>query len=303
MDYNSKRRRSETSTKAASGVCRNNFDEVFQPKVGTIRSSWLCHVDWIGLDNDKNMPSLVTGQVVSREELNLALKSLSRQLLEVKRRLGPAAEITAKAQNAQAGNSVTTSYEQFVEARRACNPYESLGEGQSGGLNNLFMNRSAIKLANIDAMLNFCLSTCWQRDTFVFADICGAPGGFSEYLVRRCIASGISLVRGYGMSLVGANEHGEGSKWKLEDVEFRENGTQVQYQICNGDGTGDIFKWGNVESIQSAIENDCGFHRSDDDDAGEQGKVDVVVADGGFDAQRDAEDQEGIAQKVRFEEL
>lgn len=301
MNSNSKRRRSETSVKVAHSACRNNFDEVFLPKVGTIRSSWLCSVDWIGLDNDKNMPSLIANQVSSREELNLALKSLSRQLLEVKRRLGPAAEIAAQAHNAQAGNSATTtSYEQFVEARRACNPYETLGEGQSGGLNTLFMNRSAIKLANIDAMLDFCLSTCLKCDTFVFADICGAPGGFSEYLVRRCIASGVSHVQGYGMSLVGANEHGEGTKWKLEDVEFRENGTQVQYRICNGDGTGDIFKWENIESLQSSIESDCRFHCSSDDE-GRHGKVDVVVADGGFDAQRDAEDQEGIAQKVRLQ--
>lgn len=51
------------------------------------------------------------------------------------------------------------------------------------------MNRAAMKMANIDAILNFALSqpTTQGGEPFVhghelmyFADVCAGPGGFSE---------------------------------------------------------------------------------------------------------------------------
>jgi cap1 methyltransferase len=265
-----------------------------------VRSSWLHDVQWIEsrnflLDDAVSVPH----EMIAGDELQFEIQSLSKQLLQAKRTLSPAAERCAQAHNTLSirnRTAKTTARQQFVEARRVCNPFECLGEGQGGGLNTLFMNRSAIKLANIDAMLDFCISKYQNTGTFLFADLCGAPGGFSEYIMRRCIASRVSSCRGYGLSLFGSNEYGSGATWKLGDIDRDQGDTHLQYRICYGaDGTGDIFHWGNVESLQSDIRNDSSTYSTNDE---ETGKVHLVLADGGFDAQRDAEDQEGIAQKL-----
>ena len=268
---------------------RDCFEQVLRQAKDSdqvVRSSWLCHVEWIDDKNDSFR------EEEDEDHLQSQLESLAKQLLQVKRRLGPAAEKCA-----QESCGSTTASEQFVQARRACNPMESLGEGQGGGLNNMFMNRSAIKLANMDAMLDFCISHLLPEEkVFQFVDLCGAPGGFSEYLLRRCMASGVSC-RGYGLSLVGSNEHGRATEWKLDNnIDYQESdGVRIQYRVCLGaDGTGDIFHWGNIESVKSTIQRDDNSSTT----KCEGGGVHLVVADGGFDAQRDAEDQEGIAQKL-----
>ncbi|CAN0090309.1 unnamed protein product, partial [Hapterophycus canaliculatus] len=109
----------------------------------------------------------------------------------------------------------------FKRARSACNPAEALGSGS-------FLNRSAMKLANIDAVLGEQLSlpsrpsadggqaegktlpegACIRESlregespsALLFADLCGGPGGFSEYLLRRRRRQGLSA-RGWGISL------------------------------------------------------------------------------------------------------
>ena len=216
---------------------------------------------------------------------------------------------------------------EFAEARRLCNPLEPLGEGRNGGMNRMFMNRSAIKLANIDAILDFSLTTYsttfpgksftvglnqehMQKSpadkTFLFVDLCGSPGGFSEYIMKRYQKTSASNpddntsreVHGFGFSLIGRNEHGNGTTWRLPStINKVSNGCQVNYQICRGiDGSGDIYKWENVIDLQRTIFTDLqksiGLTRQ------QQAKVHLVVADGGFDAQRDSEYQEELSQKL-----
>ena len=219
------------------------------------------------------------------------IESLRRQLLQVKRRLWPAAEQCAQA------TGMSSAQSEFSSARRICNPMEPLGEGRAGGLNNLFMNRSAIKLANMDAILDFSLTTKTNTAAgpFLFVDLCGAPGGFSEYIMKRYQSEHTSgECRGYGMSLKGSNEHGRGIQWKLApEVSETNGGVQTKYLICHGmDGTGDIYKWENVISMQHAIETDLCYSGIS------QQKVNLVLADGGMDVQRDSECQEELAQKL-----
>jgi cap1 methyltransferase len=288
---NAKRRRPDPESTASSihEAHRDYFDEVLGRHDGglpPVISSWLRNVEWIGMAQPE-------GQAAISEELKLEIQVLSKQLIQVKRRLGSAAERSAEASH----EDRKTSSQEFVEARRACNPYEVLGEGQSGGLNALFMNRSAIKLANVDAMIGFCLTRSHGSGPFLFADLCGAPGGFSEYIISRYIASGMPSCRGYGMSLVGSNEYGCGLRWKLEDFAHSGCGSEVHYKVCLGaDGTGDIFHWDNVESLQTLIARDAPNKSAENDN--HPGKVHLVLVDGGFDAQRDAEDQEGVTQKL-----
>lgn len=70
----------------------------------------------------------------------------------------------------------------FLGARNACNPFEKLS-------NSAFMNRAAIKIANIDSVVKLP-----KVDTF--CDIAAGPGGFTQYIQYRYPSS-----YGYGMTL------------------------------------------------------------------------------------------------------
>jgi cap1 methyltransferase len=269
---------------------------------GRTRNSWL-------VDRSDSTDCMIEARsTVPSAEVAAQIRSLSQQLIQTKRRLWPAAELCGQVWQS---NPQT----EFWKARASTNPMETLGERRHRGMNQMFINRSAIKLANVDAILDFGLTRSaggyYGRDggakdhqrqggmPFLFADLCGAPGGFSEYLLKRCQSNGHSC-RGYGMSLDGLNEHGEGAGWRLRDVSQRDatRSLETSYRICGGaDGTGDIYQWENVLSMRREIEQDLlgvGIgHR----------KMDLVVADGGFDAQRDSECQEELAQKIVLCEL
>jgi cap1 methyltransferase len=275
------------------------YDEIlaglYEDDNGGIRNSWL-------VERRDSTESAMADSTMSPAEVAVAaqIKSMSQQLIQTKRRLWPTAD-----QCAQVWHS--TPQKEFWKARVFANPMETLGEKRHRGLNQMFINRSAIKLANVDAILNFRLThpgLGYDQDqappprlSFLFADLCGAPGGFSEYLMKRCQSNGhmYSSCRGYGMSLEGRNEHGEGVVWKLRDLVRRDTSRsfEMSYRICKGsDGTGDIYNWANVLSMQREIDEDlltAGIQRR---------RMNLVVADGGFDAQRDSECQEELAQKM-----
>lgn len=55
----------------------------------------------------------------------------------------------------------------------------------------IFLNRAAVKMANMDALLDFMftnptdedgVSLVHENDLLYFADVCAGPGGFSEYV-------------------------------------------------------------------------------------------------------------------------
>lgn len=220
------------------------------------------------------------------------IKSLSQQLIQVKRGLWPAAEKCSVAWNSSPG-------QEFHSARAFANPMEALGECRQGGLNQMFINRSAIKLANIDAVLGFGLTNALERQHFLFADLCGAPGGFSEYIMKRIRSKGTGCAcRGYGISLVGNNEHGKGAIWRLSDFIESDNTFSISYRVFLGsDGTGDLYNWENVKRFQDDIQRDLR------EAVIPQQKMNLVLADGGFDAQRDSECQEELSQKLLICEL
>lgn len=68
---------------------------------------------------------------------------------------------------------------ELFRARSRSNPYESIKKG-------IFMNRAAMKMANMDSMLNFELTNFKQvklgrtKELLYFADVCAGPGGFTE---------------------------------------------------------------------------------------------------------------------------
>ncbi|KAL3782339.1 hypothetical protein HJC23_012746 [Cyclotella cryptica] len=375
-------------------------------------SSWL-DIKWFSRHDDSTTQP-------SSDNPSDSYASLCEELNALKHQFVPASAACAESINNfhhQNGSKEKTNASfEFRRARSVCNLYESLGRptGQSkprkfckkrgrSSLSNScshsglaqFVNRSAIKLANIDALLRFSLTNphrqqitakpgeqqadqqvahsatqAEQHRYFAFADLCGAPGGFSEYIMYRCthpvklidekiqtrnsnssnndskqgneykdyynnsICGGRDVTKinipchGFGMSLIGSNEDGAGVSWDCNHLQIyhlssaedsRPSATRtnseidyshVFYQVCNGsDGTGDIYNWDNVLCLRrqmietlsriSLEENDRGSNREDQiaiDDA--LGLVHLVVADGGFDAQRDSTSQEQLALRV-----
>lgn len=258
-----------------------------------LRSSWICDVKWFGrnelmLQQGAIPPKTLESELVDvREQMH----HTSKKLILIKRLFAPQAGKLAMRCN-EIGYTTTTKQE-FERAREACNLYEPLGEGKRKGLNSMFMNRAAIKLANIDALLGFCLTTTRHKFAeFRFVDLCGAPGGFSEYILWRCRSHGTPAT-GYGMSLMGNNEHGNGVRWKVNNVNLYRNEKKSKLLICNGrDNTGDVYKWENLTYFRDFIQ----YNSTQSTD--NNWKVPLVLADGGFDAQRDCENQEEIAQKL-----
>lgn len=82
----------------------------------------------------------------------------------------------------------------FTDARNRANPYENIGK-------SIFMNRAAIKIANVDAIYNLSntfggLLKPRTDGRFTFCDVAAGPGGFSQYIQYRQ-REGV----GYGMTL------------------------------------------------------------------------------------------------------
>ncbi len=241
-------------------------------------------------------------------------QSLMTELNQLKQQFMPAAQscadainhynnissttATASTKNKSKKNVTTPQYE-FRKARSLCNPHERLGDisirphrynnntskkhqrrndgKKSSSTSFQFVNRSAIKLANIDALLGFPLtrlsksfmavekpSSSTVRDDdhdeayFAFVDLCGAPGGFTEYILYRHMnplnhddddddddddtseqkradnSDSHSTFRfgtnndgcdssktpcyGFGMSLSGRNDEGKGVRWDLNHL-------------------------------------------------------------------------------------
>lgn len=72
-------------------------------------------------------------------------------------------------------------------ARTRSNPFETIGSA-------IFLNRAAVKMANMDALFDFIFTNPVDEDgaplvkeheLLYFADVCAGPGGFSEYVLWR----------------------------------------------------------------------------------------------------------------------
>ena len=260
--------------------------------------SWINELSWFGQNEKTDAPS--SSQPVGLHAHDDHVRALAEQLESLKERMWPAALRCAAAYNAMNFGHRTPETE-FVEARRACNHFEWLGEGQRGGLNKDFVNRSAIKLTNIDALLDFTLV---RGNNITFVDLCGAPGGWSEYVMFRCRKNGV-IYNGYGMSLgVRDDGHGHGINWKLDNVGTDGNSSDPSsFRICKGDdGTGDVCSWRNVVSLRNLIAKNEQIIMNPTAKAQnaecKPGFVDLVVADGGFDEQRNSTQQEALAHKL-----
>ena len=157
---------------------------------------------------------------------------------------------------------------QFSRARSATNAFETLGRHR-------FLNRSAMKLVTLDHLFQWTRGATQRSVSFSFADICGGPGGFAEYLLWR-VGSATNgedeqYVRGYGITLRDAANNCD---WRLPS-EFRN-----MFKVCYGeDGTGDVYSLANIHCFRDVVR------------ARHPIGVDLVVADGGFQDARSQSNQ------------
>ncbi|KNC85528.1 hypothetical protein SARC_02289 [Sphaeroforma arctica JP610] len=163
---------------------------------------------------------------------------------------------------------------EFITARRKANPYETIGKG-----GNVFINRAAVKMANMDSMLNWIFTSpegLAFNEPLLFADVCAGPGGFSEYVLwkreKRC--------KGYGFTLRGPDD--------FKPYEFNRQPTEPYFETFYGaDGTGDVTNEANIRAftkLTSIKSNKTGLH--------------LMMADGGFSVEGEENYQEEILKQL-----
>lgn len=218
-----------------------------------------------------NDPSLVYCEIRSSFAGPLLIPKLPwKKFQESKVKVGAMVEATdpvfplfVNSQSYHALDQIKRSYDKydgktFRRARDIANPFEQIG-------NSVYGNRAAVKLANIDAVVNL---TAEKFDSFslfsdyplVFADVASGPGGFTQYLQMRYPNS-----TGYGITLRGP-------------LDFNENIVDMSRftPFYGVQDTGDLYE--------------CTFEFEDFiQEQTEKRGLDLMLADGGIEADVDQE--------------
>lgn len=171
----------------------------------------------------------------------------------------------------------TISEDKFESARKKSNQYEKIGKA-------IFMNRAAVKMANIDALFNLTNSDIFgipttsqigKNEPFYFADICAGPGGFTEYLYWRLGPR----AQGFGMTLYGDHDWAPNSKFNTDVSNF--------VRCYGADSTGNIFLPKNIMEFYDVISTRT------------RGKmVSLVTADGGVAVDGEENNQESLLKRL-----
>ncbi|KAJ8731295.1 hypothetical protein PYW07_004459 [Mythimna separata] len=167
--------------------------------------------------------------------------------------------------------------EDLRHARFRSNPYETIGSV-------IFLNRAAVKMANIDAVFDFNFSNpkkqngedaVDKKEILYFADVCAGPGGFSEYVLYR---KGWRA-KGFGFTLKGPND------FKLSD--FYAGSAETFNPFYGVKDDGNIFNPANLTSLKEHVlkqTEDKGVH--------------FLMADGGFSVEGQENIQEILSKQL-----
>ncbi|KAJ8722140.1 hypothetical protein PYW08_004542 [Mythimna loreyi] len=168
--------------------------------------------------------------------------------------------------------------EDLRHARFRSNPYETIGSV-------IFLNRAAVKMANIDAVFDFNFTNPKKqngedavddkKEILYFADVCAGPGGFSEYVLYR---KGWRA-KGFGFTLRGPND------FKLSDFYAGSPETFNPFYGVKDDGN--IFNPANLLSLKEHVlkqTEDKGVH--------------FLMADGGFSVEGQENIQEILSKQL-----
>jgi len=164
----------------------------------------------------------------------------------------------------------------MFRARTRSNPFETIR-------GNIFLNRAAVKMANIDSMFDFMFTNpvdengnpiIGKDDLLYFADVCAGPGGFSEYILNRKKWE----AKGFGFTLKAEND------FKLHDFFAGPPETFTPFYGINEDGN--VYDPENLKSFEELIMNqtDSGVH--------------FMMADGGFSVEGQENIQEILSKQL-----
>ena len=170
--------------------------------------------------------------------------------------------------------------EELRKARTKSNPFETIR-----GV--FFLNRAAMKMANMDAVFDFMFSEPKANDgrpmvskneLLYFADVCAGPGGFSEYILWRKKWR----AKGFGFTLKGKCD------FKLEDFfAGPPESFETHYGVNGIEGDGDVFKEDNLKAFKRhVLENTDGLG------------VHFMMADGGFTVEGQENIQEILSKQL-----
>ncbi|XP_011632291.1 cap-specific mRNA (nucleoside-2'-O-)-methyltransferase 1 isoform X1 [Pogonomyrmex barbatus] len=157
------------------------------------------------------------------------------------------------------------------KARTRSNPYETIRTVN-------FLNRAAVKMANIDRACNFMFTdpkNLNSNELLYFADVCAGPGGFSEYVLSR---KGWRA-KGFGFTLKNEND------FTLD--EFFAGPCETFHPFYGSKGNGDVFDAQNQEEFKSLImkhTNGKGVH--------------FMMSDGGFSVEGQENIQEILSKQL-----
>ncbi|XP_012525209.1 cap-specific mRNA (nucleoside-2'-O-)-methyltransferase 1 [Monomorium pharaonis] len=157
------------------------------------------------------------------------------------------------------------------KARARANPYETIRSMQ-------FLNRAAVKMANIDRACDFMFTNPKNVDSnelLYFADVCAGPGGFSEYIMFRKNWH----AKGFGFTLKNSND------FTLD--EFFAGPCETFHPFYGPKENGDVMDAQNQEAFQSLImkhTNNKGVH--------------FMMSDGGFSVEGQENIQEILSKQL-----
>lgn len=167
--------------------------------------------------------------------------------------------------------------EDMRRARTKSNPFETIR-------GNIFVNRAAVKMANMDSMFDFMFTEpkdeagqalVGENDLLYFADVCAGPGGFTEYVLYRKKWE----AKGYGFTLKGDCD------FKLHDFFAGPPETFSPFYGINDDG--DVYDPENIRSLDELVKEetmDSGVH--------------FMMADGGFSVEGQENIQEILSKQL-----
>uniref|UniRef100_A0A034WHJ6 Cap-specific mRNA (nucleoside-2'-O-)-methyltransferase 1 n=1 Tax=Bactrocera dorsalis TaxID=27457 RepID=A0A034WHJ6_BACDO len=161
-------------------------------------------------------------------------------------------------------------------ARSRSNPFETIRS-------SIFLNRAAVKMANIDSMCEYMFTNPRYKDgssmlqnneLLYFADICAGPGGFSEYILYRKSWE----AKGFGFTLRGPND------FKLDKFFAGSPESFDTYYGVRKDGN--IYFKDNQDSFADYVLKHC------------ESGVHFVMADGGFSVEGQENIQEILSKQL-----
>lgn len=161
-------------------------------------------------------------------------------------------------------------------ARTRSNPFETIR-------GSIFQNRAAVKMANIDSLLDFMFtdpkdehgnSLVRGNDLLYFADVCAGPGGFSEYVLWRKKW----FAKGFGFTLRSEND------FKLH--EFLAGHPETFDPFYGDKGDGNVYDPDNINSLTDYVlkQTGSGLH--------------FMMSDGGFSVEGQENIQEILSKQL-----